>query len=106
MPFITFITNNNKIIEYDGNTNLLRTSMRYEGGIPFRCGGGICGTCKCKIEDGVENTDKVKKHETKRLTKEEIEGGYRLACQTFISGDVSVTWDAEANKKPKKIKAI
>lgn len=96
MPRIKFLTNNHKEIEVEENANLLRSSMRYEGGIPFRCGGGICGTCKCKIEEGSENLDKIKKKEYERLGEDLIQQGYRLACQTFVLGDVSVSWDAEA----------
>lgn len=99
MPQVTFLTNENKTIEVPDQSNLLRASMRDQGGIPFKCGGGICGTCKCKIESGIENTDEVKKKEQKHLSEEDIEQGYRMACQTFISGDVEVSWDAERARK-------
>ncbi|MCP1675678.1 ferredoxin [Natronocella acetinitrilica] len=92
---ITFITNANKEVEVKEMSNLLRVSLRQQGGIPFKCGGGICGTCRCKIEEGLENTDKVKKKEEKHLTPEEIAEGYRMACQTFVSGDVKVSWDPD-----------
>lgn len=96
MPVITFISNDNKKIEVPEQSNMLRNSMRYEGGIPFRCGGGLCGTCKVKIEEGLEHTDKVKKHELKHLGEELISQGYRLACQTFINGDVKISWEAKS----------
>ncbi|GAB7386373.1 2Fe-2S iron-sulfur cluster-binding protein [Bacillaceae bacterium] len=99
MPTITFLTNDNKQIEVPEGSNLLRTSMRYEGGIPFKCGGGLCGTCKVKIEEGLENVDKIKKHEQKHLSEEKLNEGYRLACQTFITGDVKVSWNAEFARK-------
>ncbi|WP_445156754.1 2Fe-2S iron-sulfur cluster-binding protein [Halomonas sp. E14] len=93
MPDITFITNGGKVISVPEDSNLLRMSLREKGGIPFKCGGGLCGTCKCLVEEGLENTDAVKKKEEKLLTKEEIEQGYRLACQTFLKGDVKVSWE-------------
>jgi ferredoxin len=71
---------------------LLRVSLREKGGIPFKCGGGICGTCKCKIESGLEHTDEIKAKEKRHLTPEDFALGYRMACQTFIKGDVSVSW--------------
>lgn len=74
------------------NSNLLRVSLREQGGIPFKCGGGLCGTCKCRIEQGLEHTDAVKPKERKHLTEEQFKAGYRMACQTFMSGDVSVSW--------------
>jgi ferredoxin len=43
---VTFLTNNAKTVTAAANSNLLRVSLREQGGIPFKCGGGICGTCK------------------------------------------------------------
>jgi ferredoxin len=90
---ITFITNGNKQAVAPVNSNLLRASLREQGGIPFKCGGGVCGTCKCKIEKGIENTDEVKPKERKHLSPEDFKAGYRMACQTFLKGDVSVSWE-------------
>jgi len=104
MPKITFVTNDNKTIEVEGEQNLLRMSLKYDGGIPSKCGGGICGTCKCKIESGLENLDHVKKQEVKRLGEELLAQGYRLACQTFVRGDISVSWDAEFARKIEEAK--
>ncbi|MCE8042653.1 2Fe-2S iron-sulfur cluster-binding protein [Billgrantia desiderata] len=93
MPDITFITNDGKVVSAPEDSNLLRISLREKGGIPFKCGGGLCGTCKCLVEEGRENTDAVKKKEEKLLSAEELEQGYRLACQTFLKGDVKVSWE-------------
>ena len=50
------------------------------------CRSGICGSCKCKIEQGeVESTS------TNTLTQQEIDQGYRLACSTRIKSDVVVS---------------
>jgi ferredoxin len=89
---VTFLTNNGKTVTAPVNSNLLRVSLREQGGIPFKCGGGICGTCKCRIENGLENTDAIKPKERKHLTEEQFAAGYRMACQTFITGNVSVSW--------------
>lgn len=89
---IVLLTNDNKILTVDAGANLLRSSLREKGGIPFKCGGGLCGTCKCHIEKGLENTDKVKPKERKLLTEEELANGYRLACQTFVDGPIEVSW--------------
>ncbi|NYT77007.1 2Fe-2S iron-sulfur cluster binding domain-containing protein [Alcaligenaceae bacterium] len=92
MVQITFINSEQKIVEAPENSNLLRVSIKERGGIPFKCGGGLCGTCKCLIEQGIENTDKIKPKERKHLKPEDFEAGYRMACQTFILGDVEVSW--------------
>ena len=90
---VTFITNGGKVVETEPNTNLLRLSLREKGGIPFKCGGGLCGTCRCHIDAGLENTDAVKPKERKHLTEEDLAKGFRMACQTFVNGDVSVSWE-------------
>ncbi|WP_244788506.1 2Fe-2S iron-sulfur cluster-binding protein [Cupriavidus pauculus] len=90
---ITFVTNQGKTVRAPHNSNLLRVSLREQGGIPFKCGGGICGTCKCRIEQGLENTDDVKPKERKHLNDDDLRAGYRMACQTFIKGDVAVSWE-------------
>ena len=89
---VTFITNDNKVIEAPENSNLLRVSLREKGGIPFKCGGGLCGTCKCRIERGLDQTDEVKAKERKHLSEAQLAEGYRMACQTFLRGDVAVSW--------------
>jgi ferredoxin len=92
MPTVTFLTNQGKTASAPENSNLLRISLREKGGIPFKCGGGLCGTCRCRIESGLENTDAVKPKERNHLSEEDLRQGYRMACQTFILGDVSVSW--------------
>ena len=92
MVQVTFITNDNKVVSAPENSNLLRVSLREKGGIPFKCGGGLCGTCKCKIEQGLEHTDAIKEKERKHLSEADFAAGHRMACQTFINGDVSVSW--------------
>ncbi|MFI5444977.1 2Fe-2S iron-sulfur cluster-binding protein [Polaromonas sp. UC242_47] len=89
---VTFITNDNKQVEAPENSNLLRVSLREKAGIPFKCGGGLCGTCKCLIERGLEHTDEVKAKERKHLNEAQLAEGYRMACQTFLRGDVAVSW--------------
>lgn len=89
---ITFINNERREVTAAANSNLLRVSLRAQGGIPFKCGGGICGTCKCRIEVGREHTDAVKPKERKHLSEEQLAQGYRMACQTFVNGDIAVSW--------------
>jgi ferredoxin len=92
MITVTFITNDGKQAAAEPESNLLRVSLREKGGIPFKCGAGLCGTCRCLVEQGIENTDKVKTKERKHLTDADLAAGYRMACQTFVNGDVSVSW--------------
>jgi ferredoxin len=93
---VTFISNGMKTVSAPENSNLLRLSLREQGGIPFKCGGGLCGTCKCRIERGLEHTDAIKPKERRHLTEADFADGYRMACQTFVTGDVSVSWPPRA----------
>ena len=93
MITVTFISNDNKTVSAPDNSNLLRVSLREKGGIPFKCGGGLCGTCKCRIERGLEHTDAIKAKERDHLSENDLASGYRMACQTFVNGDVSVSWE-------------
>ncbi len=95
---ITFVTNGGKVVSAPEESNLLRISLREQGGIPFKCGAGLCGTCKCRIEKGLEHTDAIKQKERKHLTEEQFAQGYRMACQTFVRGDVAVSWEPKAAK--------
>jgi ferredoxin len=99
---VTLITNG-KVISGPDGTNLLRLSIREKGEIPFKCGGGLCGTCRCKIEKGIENTDAVKDKERRHLTEADLAAGHRMACQTFLNGDVSVSWIPLKDRPPKPI---
>lgn len=89
---ITFVSNGGKRIRVAKDSNLLRASLREQGGIPFKCGAGLCGTCKCRIVQGLEHADAVKAKERKHLSEADLADGFRMACQTFVAGDVSVSW--------------
>lgn len=93
---ITFLSNGGKTVEAPENSNLLRVSLREKGGIPFKCGGGLCGTCKCSIVEGIAHTDKIKPKELKHLSAQDLANNMRMACQTFVCGDVSVAWSVPA----------
>jgi ferredoxin len=104
MPKINFITSN-KQLDVPENSNILRMSLRYDGDLPNRCGGGICGNCVFKAEEGIESLDNVKVQERRKLGEEWLEKGYRLGCQTFITDqDISISWDEEVTSQVKKRK--
>lgn len=52
------------------------------------CGGkGTCGKCKILIQDNTEHLIHPSESEIKLVGKEEIEKGWRLACQTRVKED-------------------
>lgn len=89
---VTFVTNGDQVALAPTGSNLLRISLRHKGGIPFKCGGGLCGTCRCRIVQGRDQADEVKAKERRHLSEQDLADGFRLACQTFVHGDVAVTW--------------
>ena len=49
------------------------------------CDEGICGTCRVRVLSGTSETD------TRGVfSVEEIEAGWRLACQTLPTGDLTI----------------
>ena len=61
---------------------------------PTVCGGqGTCRTCVMVVESGRENCSVIEDLEAEGLDalKEAKDGQYRLACQTRVTGDVTVT---------------
>lgn len=50
------------------------------------CGGeGTCGKCRILVQKGNEHLNPPSQNEIKFLSKQELEQGWRLACQTFIN---------------------
>lgn len=50
------------------------------------CGGqGRCGRCAVKVKKGA-----VRRRSTVRLTQEDLDEGYALACQAVVEGDVTI----------------
>ncbi|MBO5870162.1 MAG: DUF4445 domain-containing protein [Clostridia bacterium] len=89
MPKLTLIQKYNRInITFNG-TPLLRDVLVKSGiFVDSPCGGnGICGKCKVRVSGAVSEPNKT-----------EINAGCRLACQTYLLGDVEaelLSQDAE-----------
>jgi uncharacterized 2Fe-2S/4Fe-4S cluster protein (DUF4445 family) len=67
-------------------SSLLKAALSAGVHINAACGGnGVCGTCKVLIKKGeVDSTRSVK------LSSQEYQQGYRLACQSRVVSDLSV----------------
>lgn len=95
MPTIRFVTSGAAVDFADGDdVNLLRIAIRNECGVPYRCASGNCGTDRVYIERGRENLSPPRKRERERLG-ELLDEGWRLACQTYVSGDCAISWDPD-----------
>ena len=70
-------------------TSILDAALRVRSELPFSCKGGMCATCKGRIEEGEVTMDK-----NYALVDSEIEAGYVLTCQSHpVSKRVVVRYD-------------
>ncbi|HEX6222315.1 MAG TPA: 1,2-phenylacetyl-CoA epoxidase subunit PaaE [Acidimicrobiia bacterium] len=70
-------------------TSILDAALRVRNELPFSCKGGMCATCKGRIEEGEVRMDK-----NYALVDSEVEAGFVLTCQAHpISEKVVVRYD-------------
>jgi len=73
--------------EVPDGTLLSEAAQKAGVDINMPCGGqGRCGRCAVIIEEGM-----VRRRSTERLSPDDVDAGYALACQTSIEGDIVVT---------------
>jgi ferredoxin len=95
MPRISFLTSGCAVDFPDGDdVNMLRVAIRNECGVPYKCASGNCGTDRVLVVEGADNLSPPRRRERDRLG-DLLAQGYRLCCQTYASGDVSVSWDPD-----------
>jgi len=90
MPTLTYLTDN-RSFESEAGETLLDTSLRC--GIPHThvCGGICrCSTCRVMIMEGLENCAPRNQLEERLASRLHLSPDIRLACQTTISGPVSL----------------
>ncbi|TCS94731.1 2Fe-2S iron-sulfur cluster-binding protein [Hazenella coriacea] len=76
-------------MEVPTGANLLLEAASRGIPLPFRCTSGRCGTCQMKVVQGEEGLNLPTTQETVRLDKQ-VDIGYRLACQTYVQGDLLI----------------
>lgn len=90
MPCITYLPDN-QCVESEGGETILQTSVRL--GIPHThvCGGNArCSTCRVMILDGLENCSPRNSREQEIAHLLHFSQQIRLACQTAITGNVTL----------------
>jgi len=71
--------------------SLLNTLLQEDQPIHTVCGGRArCGCCRIRILAGEKGTSPINDLERVRLTAEELESGWRLACQTHTLRDIAI----------------
>lgn len=96
MPTVRVLPDEILLEAEDGQTII---EAAWEAGYywPTVCGGqGMCTSCTCVVEDGIENVEPMGRAERKTLAEERSDatlaaGRIRLACQARVCGDVVVT---------------
>ena len=70
-------------------SSILDAALRVRSELPFSCKGGMCASCKGRIEEGEVTMDK-----NYALVDSEVEAGYVLTCQSHPTTDsVVVRYD-------------
>ena len=83
---------NDDVLNAAAGDNLLTLARRNASHIWFVCDGrGLCQTCECKVESGLESLSTPSKIELDALTETRRKEGYRLACQTKVVGPGTVS---------------
>lgn len=81
-----------KTISVSEGESLIRAAMEAGVHINASCGGeGVCGKCRVLIEEG-EVEDGI----TEKLSQEDIDKGYRLACRSKVKTDLVVRIPVES----------
>lgn len=74
---------------YNGES-ILDAALKAGADLPFACKGGVCSTCKCKVESGEVSMDI-----NYALEKDELKRGFVLACQSHPKSEkVIINFDA------------
>lgn len=85
----------NLTVQVEDGENLLAAAANAGIYIHAYCGGdGVCGKCKCKIDAGEANISGPPADKK----------GFRLACQTKVSGDITVTIPEVLSKDGRSLK--
>ena len=87
MPKISFISDNTTTsIDVQSGTDVLSAARLANVAIDAPCSGnGSCGKCRIRIAEG--NVDST---ETRHINKEDFDTGWRLACLSKVSEDITV----------------
>ena len=79
-------------IEIEDGDTVIRAALEAGVHVNASCGGeGVCGKCRVLIEDGT-----VEGGISEKLSQQDQESGYRLACQSIVKSDLVVRIPVES----------
>lgn len=84
--------NEKRLIDVQPNQTILEAALNSDINHPHICGGhALCSSCRVRIAKGIENCMSRNEKEKYVATKLGFTPELRLACQTTIKGDISIT---------------
>ncbi|MEO9483149.1 MAG: 2Fe-2S iron-sulfur cluster-binding protein [Ekhidna sp.] len=91
MPTVNIANLKSKSIHCDDKRESLLNILLTATDWMHACGGkGRCTSCKARIIKGMEQLSPVSKPEEQYLKLNKLRKDERLACQTFLKGDLTV----------------
>ena len=93
MAVLTVVTGDGDIITLPISpaVSILNTLMKNGIAIQHKCGGRAqCGTCRLKLVKGGGSVGPISERERIRLEAVGAPADYRLACQLYAFGDITV----------------
>lgn len=79
-----------QVVVVPRGTTVLDGAQRWRSDLPFACKGGVCGTCRALVREGV-----VDMRRNYALDDAEVAAGFVLTCQSHpVSDTVTVDFDA------------
>ncbi len=86
----------NVTIRVPPDTSIIQAALDAGVHINASCGGeGVCGKCRVRIEEG-SVVDGI----SEKLSPEDVQKGYRLACRAGVAGDLTVRIPVESTIDP------
>jgi uncharacterized 2Fe-2S/4Fe-4S cluster protein (DUF4445 family) len=96
---VKFLPHEMEISVPDGDT-IIRAALEAGVHVNASCGGeGVCGKCRVIIEDGTADGGVSEK-----LSQEDQDKGYRLACQAVVNSNLIVRIPVESAIDPSVLK--
>lgn len=83
-----------EVIEVDEGQTILDAALRQGVWLPFACGHGTCGTCKCTVTDGDVDVGDASPF---ALMESERDDGVVLACCAMPESDVTIEADIDVD---------
>lgn len=83
-----------EVIEVDEGQTILDAALRQGVWLPFACGHGTCGTCKCTVTDGDVDVGDASPF---ALMESERDDGVVLACCAIPESDVTIEADIDVD---------